>query len=95
MKEVGEDEKEDKKEEILTPISPIFPCSSPKAPICSTRFFLHISHKAFNASAADLDIAAEEDKEGTKYWRTGGKWVGWNLNHSSYASIPVSCQAIL
>jgi hypothetical protein len=81
----GGKEREDEKGE-LTPKSPILPCNSPKAPICSTKFFLHISQSAFSASAAERDIAWEEDNDGTKYDKTGGRWVGWNLNHSSYAS---------
>jgi hypothetical protein len=52
-----EKKREEEKESGLTPKSPILPCNSPKAPICSTKFFLHISHKAFNASAAERDIA--------------------------------------
>jgi hypothetical protein len=53
----GKREKRKEEKGELTPKSPILPCSSPKAPICSTKFFLHISHKAFNASAAERDIA--------------------------------------
>jgi hypothetical protein len=52
-----EKQREEEKESGLTPKSPILPCNSPKAPICSTKFFLHISHKAFSASAAERDIA--------------------------------------
>lgn len=70
-----------------TPRSPILPCKSEKAPICSTRFFRHISHSAFNASAAEREMACVEERDGTRYDKTGGRWAGWNLNHSSYASV--------
>lgn len=74
-----------------TPRSPILPCKSEKAPICSTRFLRHISHSAFNASAAEREIACVEERDGTRYDKTGGRWVGWNLNHSSYASGLLVC----
>lgn len=67
----------------LTPRSPILPCSSENAPMCSTSFFRHMSQSALSASAAEREMACVDERDGTRYDKTGKRWVGWNLNHSS------------